>query len=75
MDTTSSRPQSVLSDGTRHVALLSPIFVLRAGSSVVWPLLLRSSAFLRKMRKFLGLDSLVVVRLQRRRPSPQGGLL
>jgi len=44
--------------------VLSPLFVVRT-AGVVWPDLLRRAAFVKRVKRFLGLSTLAVVRLQR----------
>lgn len=58
-----SVPASVLPDGTRQLVLLSPLFLVRTSADNVWPALMKSRVFLRRMRKYLGIGSIVVVRL------------
>lgn len=66
-----SRPDSsaapVRTPGIRQKrkVVLSPLFVIRM-PGVIWPQLMRRSAFLKRMKRFLGLATMAIVRLEKR---------
>jgi len=52
----------MLDHNDARLVVLSPLFVVRT-PGVIWPQLMRRAAFLSRMKKFLGVSSFAVVRL------------
>lgn len=57
-------PGNKYDNDASRLVVLSPMFVVRTAGAV-WPYLLRKGAFLARVKRFLGIQTLVAVRLER----------